>query len=153
IVVLNNPKGAYYAALVAGPVFREIADKVYAGDVQMYDIMKDQKFATGSKMPSAKAGQKKATQQVYNVFGVKPVFASNGEYINAIDSSNGGNKEVKITEGSVPNVTGMGLKDALYLIGNSGLRPLVKGSGKVIRQSLVAGLRVNKGYPIVLELE
>ncbi len=154
IVVLNNPIGAYYAALVAGPVFREVADKVYASDVQMFDALKDQKFASNTKMPQAKAGEKKATQNVYKAFGIKSSFIANGEYVNAVDSNLGTAKlQVKIIEGAVPNVTGMGLKDALYLMGNSGLRPSVKGSGKVVRQSLAAGLIVGKGYPIVLELE
>ncbi len=154
IVVLNNPKGAYYGALVSGPVFREIADKVYASDMQMYNVLKDQKLAGNTKIPQAKAGQKKAMQNVYKSFGIKAPFAANGEYVNAINPGSGvSNQQVKITEGAVPDVTGMGLKDALYLMGNSGLKPRVKGSGKVVRQSLAAGVRVGKGYSIVLELE
>jgi cell division protein FtsI (penicillin-binding protein 3) len=47
----------------------------------------------------------------------------------------------------------MGLKDALYVLGNSGLRTLVRGSGRVVRQSLLAGTRVAKGDPIILELQ
>jgi cell division protein FtsI (penicillin-binding protein 3) len=47
----------------------------------------------------------------------------------------------------------MGLKDALYVAGNSGLKVLVRGSGKVVRQSLLAGSSVQKGLPLVLELE
>ena len=154
IVVVNNPrKGSYYAALVAGPVFREVADRVYAGDVNMYDAMKDQKYTGNLKMPSAKAGEKKATQRVYKAFGIKALFAHNAEYV-TVDTNKGiTNHEVKIIEGAVPDVTGMGLKDALYILGNSGLKPLVRGSGKVVRQSLAAGTRVGKGYPIVLELE
>ncbi|RZK88716.1 MAG: penicillin-binding protein 2, partial [Pedobacter sp.] len=33
IVVINDPKGAYYGALVSGPVFREVADRIYASDM------------------------------------------------------------------------------------------------------------------------
>ena len=154
IVVVNNPrKGSYYAALVAGPVFREVADKVYASDINMYDAIEDQKFAGSIKMPSAKAGEKKATQRVYNAFGIKALFAANAEYV-AVDTNKGiANQEIKIIEGAVPDVTGMGLKDAVYILGNSGLKPQVRGSGKVVRQSLEAGTSVVKGYPIVLELE
>lgn len=152
IVVINDPKNGYYGAQVSGPVFREIADRVYASDVNMYDSMKDQKFTGNLKMPSAKAGEKKATQRVYKAFGIKPLFAANADQA-TVDTSKGVvNPEVKIIEGSVPDVNGMGLKDALYVLGNSGLRPIVRGSGKVFKQSLVAGTRVGKGYPIVLEL-
>ena len=154
IVVVNNPrKGTYYAASVAGPVFREIADRVYASDVNMYDAMKDQKFAGNLKMPESKTGEKKATQNVYKSFGIKALFASNSDYV-MVDTNNGiANKDVKLIEGSVPDVSGMGLKDALYVLGNSGLKTLVRGSGRVVRQSLIAGTRVAKGEPIILELE
>ena len=154
IVVVNNPrKGTYYAASVAGPVFREIADRVYASDVNMYDALKDQKFAGDLKMPESKTGEKKATQNVYKSFGIKALFASNSDYV-MVDTNNGiANKDVKLIEGSVPDVSGMGLKDALYVLGNSGLKTLVRGSGRVVRQSLIAGTRVAKGEPIILELE
>lgn len=152
IVVINDPKNGYYGAQVSGPVFREVADRVYAADINMYDSMKDQKLTGNVKMPSAKAGEKKATQRVYKAFGIKTLFAANAEYV-TVDTNKGiVNPEIKIVEGSVPDVSGMGLKDALYVLGNSGLRPIVRGSGKVMKQSIAAGTRVGKGYPIVLEL-
>ncbi|MHB1177546.1 MAG: penicillin-binding protein, partial [Daejeonella sp.] len=152
IVVINDPKNGYYGAQVSGPVFREIADMVYASDVNMYGSVTEQKYTGSLKMPSAKVGEKKATQRVYKVFGIKTLFAANAEYI-TVDTNKGVvNTEIKIIDGLVPDVNGMGLKDALYVLGNSGLRPLVRGSGKVSKQSLAAGTRVGKGYPIVLEL-
>lgn len=152
IVVINDPKNGYYGAQVSGPVFREVADRVYAGDVNMYDPVKDQKFAGNVKMPSAKAGEKKATQRVYKAFGIKTLFAANADHV-TVDTNKGVvDPEVRIVEGSVPDVNGMGLKDALYVLGNSGLRPIVRGSGKVMKQSIAAGTRVGKGYPIILEL-
>lgn len=152
IVVINDPRNGYYGAQVSGPVFREVADRVYASDVNMYDALKDQKLTGNIKMPSAKAGEKKATQRVYKAFGIKTLFAANAYYV-TVDTNRGVvNPEIKIVEGSVPDVGGMGLKDALYVLGNSGLRPIVRGSGKVMKQSIMPGTRVGKGYPIVLEL-
>lgn len=152
IVVINDPRNGYYGALVSGPVFREVADRVYASDISMFDAMKDQKLAGNIKMPSAKVGEKKATQRVYKAFGIKTLFATNAEYV-TVDTNKGVvNPEIRIVEGSVPDVSGMGLKDALYVLGNSGLRPIVRGSGKVMKQSIIPGTKVAKGYPIVLEL-
>lgn len=152
IVVINDPRNGYYGAQVSGPVFREVADRVYASDINMYDAMKDQKLAGNIKMPSAKAGEKKATQRVYKAFGIKTLFAANAEYV-TVDTNKGVvSPEIRIVEGSVPDVSGMGLKDALYVLGNSGLRPIVRGSGKVMKQSIVPGTRVGTGYPIVIEL-
>ena len=154
IVVVNNPrKGTYYAASVAGPVFREIADRVYASDVNMFDALKDQKFIGNLTMPESKIGEKKATQNVYKTFGIKALFAANSDYVMVDTNNRIANKDVKLVEGSVPDVGGMGLKDALYVLGNSGLKTLVRGSGRVVRQSLLAGTRVAKGEPIILELE
>ena len=152
IVVINDPRNGYYGAQVSGPVFREVADRVYASDISMFDAIKDQKLAGNVKMPSAKAGEKKATQRVYKAFGIKTLFATNAEYV-TVDTNKGVvNPETRIVEGSVPDVSGMGLKDALYVLGNSGFRPIVRGSGKVMKQSIIPGTRVGKGYPIVLEL-
>ena len=155
IVMLSDPIGAYYAASVAGPVFREVADMVYANDVQMYNPVKDIQTVKNGSIPEAKAGQKKAVRSVYQAFGINATFAGvGGEYINSIDTNSGVNtREISTNEGFVPDVLGMGLKDALYLIGNSGLKPSVKGRGKVTKQSLAGGMRVGKGSSIVLELE
>lgn len=155
IVVVQNPtKGSYYAADVAGPVFKEVADKVYARDVQMYNPVSKQQFADNSKTPAVKAGNRKDTQKVYRALGMKAHGTISDEVHNPADAHTAYSfKEVKYVEGTVPDVKGMGLKDALYLIGNSGLRPIVKGYGKVIKQSVEAGMKVAKGHPVVIELE
>ena len=53
----------------------------------------------------------------------------------------------------MPNVNGMGLKDALYLLGNVGLKTKVKGSGKVVNQSIPYGSKIAKGLSVELELK
>ncbi|HXI01429.1 MAG TPA: penicillin-binding protein [Sphingobacteriaceae bacterium] len=157
IVVIHNPdrsKGSYYAADVAGPVFKEVADKVYARDVRMFDKISVSQYAGNSKTPEVKGGDNKSAQRVYQALGIKALQVPKTRYTKTLATTNDMPfQEANYTHGSVPNVNGMGLKDALYMIGNSGLRPLVKGSGKVVRQSLVAGTRIIKGYPIVLELQ
>ncbi|WP_423149052.1 penicillin-binding protein [Rubrolithibacter danxiaensis] len=153
IVVINDPKNGYYGAQVAGPPFREIADKVYAHDIEMYDPVSKEQFVQNAKIPPAKSGFTRSTNHVFKAFGVRASVSSSTEFVNTVDTENGIEfKEVKYMEGFVPNVMGMGLKDALYLLGNAGLRPIVKGSGKVIKQSIEAGLRVAKGYPVLIEL-
>ena len=58
----------------------------------------------------------------------------------------------RITKGIVPDVTGMGIKDALYLLENLGLKVKIKGRGMVKNQSVVAGSRIEKGNVITLDL-
>jgi cell division protein FtsI (penicillin-binding protein 3) len=52
----------------------------------------------------------------------------------------------------VPNVIGMSLKDAIYLLENNGLKVLVKGRGTVRAQSIIPGARARKGDRITLEM-
>ena len=104
-------------------------------------------------MPEAKTGATKATQNVYKAFGIKASFAGSSEYVKVDTNSGVANKNIKLIEGAVPDVNGMGLKDALFVLGNSGLKTQVRGSGRVVRQSLLAGTPVNKGIPIILELQ
>ncbi|MFT7613866.1 MAG: cell division protein FtsI (penicillin-binding protein 3), partial [Parvicellaceae bacterium] len=54
--------------------------------------------------------------------------------------------------GKVPNVVGMGLVDALYLLENSGLYVKIRGSGTVKRQSISSGILLVKGNTIIIEL-
>jgi cell division protein FtsI (penicillin-binding protein 3) len=152
IVVINDPIGEYYGALVSGPVFRKIADRIYAGDVTMYNSIKKNVVGT-TVAPEAKAGQSKATRQVYSAFGIKSLYTAKSEYFNSIDTIDGvayqDNTPVK---GVMPNIKGMGLKDAMYLVGNVGLKARVKGSGKVINQSIMPGSRIGKGLMVEIEL-
>src|SRR5690606_38633008 len=147
--IQNPTRGSYYAASVAGPVFREVADKVYAQDIQMYDPIKKEFFAgsTSTELPDAKAELSKDTQRLYKALGMKVQFASQNMSAGQQDI-----EEMQVQPGVVPDVTGMGLKDALFLLGNAGLRPIVKGYGKVVKQSVEAGMRTAKGFPVVIEL-
>jgi cell division protein FtsI (penicillin-binding protein 3) len=58
----------------------------------------------------------------------------------------------KMYRNMVPDVTGMGLRDAVYVLENSGLLVTVVGKGKVAVQSIPAGTRVIKGQTITLQL-
>jgi cell division protein FtsI (penicillin-binding protein 3) len=153
IVVINEPKGAYYAASVAGPPFREIADRIYARDSQMYNAVEEH-LVGNTQNPEAKAGQSKAVKKVYNAFGIKTLYAAKSDYFNVVDTNNGVvYEDLSMLKGIMPNVKGMGLKDALYLLGNAGLKTRVKGSGKVIGQSILAGSRIGKGLLVQIELQ
>lgn len=155
IVVVQNPtKGSYYAASVAGPVFREIADVIIGSDLELNTNNKAPQFVGNTKLPEVKSGYKKSAQTVYKTFGIKALYASNNESEIGIDTNSGiAYKEVKMNKGLVPDVSGMGLKDALFVLGNSGLQPVVKGNGKVINQSLASGTPIYKGTRILIELQ
>ena len=59
---------------------------------------------------------------------------------------------VEVADDKMPQLAGMGLKDAIYLCENMGLKVNVKGVGKVTAQSIAAGEAVAKGQLVNLEL-
>jgi len=155
IVVINHPtaEGIYLAALVAGPAFKEIADKVYAYDLQL-NHPAPVHYVGNTNMPVIKKGNTKATKQVYAQLGIKPLYASNNAQTGSVDTSNGvPYEETGFKSGVVPSLTGMGLSDALYLLGNAGYKVTVRGSGSVVSQSVAGGSIVPKGSKILITLQ
>ncbi|MFC3196614.1 penicillin-binding protein [Parapedobacter deserti] len=153
IVVIRNPRNGYYGATVAGPVFRELAEMIYANDLNLHDDFEQMRFVGNTEIPPSLSGSKSATLQVLDALGVKTTYASTAS-LQEIDTVKGVvfSDEV-ISEGVVPDVKGMGLVDALYALENSGYRTRVKGKGKVVTQSLPAGQNVKTGTPITIELK
>lgn len=150
IVSINGPKNGYYGAQVAGPVFKEIADRIYASDMEMYNNIPE-RLVGNTTNPEAKAGESRSVKRVYNALGIKALYAARS---NGVDTNNGiAYEEYNTIKGVMPNVSGMGLKDALYLLGNAGLKARVKGSGKVISQSIPPGNRIGKGLLVQIDLQ
>lgn len=156
IVVVNAPsKNVYYGNLVAGPIFKEVADKVYANSLDMHEELKWQKHQFAySRVPYSKHGEKNDVRKVFSEIGVNTkVKAEEAEWIVTKTQDTAVVLEPrKVTENLVPNVLGMGLRDAIYLLENQGLNVKVKGRGMVKYQSLQAGLRISKGQEIEIEL-
>jgi cell division protein FtsI (penicillin-binding protein 3) len=105
-------------------------------------------------MPKSKTGNLKALKHVYNKLGVKPLYASADVTGNGVDTSNGiPFEDTRYKEGTVPAVTGMGLSDALYVLGNAGYKVTVRGSGMVTAQSVTGGSSIPRGSRITIELQ
>lgn len=154
IVVINSPsEGGYYGSGVAGPVFREIADKVYSSNINIHQALNNDKAFYNDKVPYAKAGNIHDVQTIYNKLGISYQVKADSRWVECQKKDHSINlKERRIIEGLVPNVTGMSLKDALYLLENSGLQVKVEGSGKVQQQSIMPGKKVKTGRTIKIKL-
>jgi cell division protein FtsI (penicillin-binding protein 3) len=57
-----------------------------------------------------------------------------------------------IPGGTMPDVTGMSAKDAVFLLEEMGLKVMINGKGPVSRQSLQPGTNINKGKIVILDL-
>ncbi len=152
IVVVQGPTKNIFGSVVSGTVFKEIADKVYAQEFQNENIvLKD----TLNRYPYSRSGDKMSFLIASENMRI-PVEDLTNESTDWV-STRTGKDAIKIIhkktqKGLVPNVVGMGLIDATYMLEKYGLFVQPVGSGIVREQSIKAGLRINKGQKIILQL-
>ncbi len=153
VVIRTKPHAAsHYGGTLAAPVFKEIATKLYA----MYVENKNASLYAAKK-DSAKFFYSGYTSDIKNVFQTM-----NMSYKDSSSNSNWTSvyaanyqpvmKQATVRRQVMPNVRGMGLKDAVYLLENMGLKVAIKGRGKVAMQSVAPGTALAKGITVILEL-
>jgi cell division protein FtsI (penicillin-binding protein 3) len=154
IVLIKNPRGWHqYGSSVAAPVFKEVADNIYARDINLHRPLDTKKFVAQDKLPVIRAGNQHELTMLCNALGISNRSLTEEEWVKS--ASNGGSvKWKKAIHGRdiVPDVTGMTFRDAIYLLENSGLSVSYEGKGRVIRQSLNPGGRIEKGSRIFIRL-
>ena len=154
IVVIDEPKGIrQYGANVAGPVFKEVADKVYAQDLEMHKQMAAGKWEQEGEFPTIRAGHADELRFICNELGISNHGPQSTDWVVARTSNNSVqwfSRQPK--PGQVPDVTGMLLRDALYVLENRGLRVNFTGRGRVVYQSQPAGSLALKGSSISIKL-
>ncbi|MBS1761000.1 MAG: transpeptidase family protein [Bacteroidetes bacterium] len=153
VVIRTKPHDpVHFGGSLAAPVFREIATKLYPQYIKQknatqYALVKD----------STKyfyAGTTSDVKKVYQAMNIQyadsaqqsswaVVYANN--YYPVVKSNN-------VREQVMPNVKGLGLKDAVFLLESMGLKVSIKGRGKVSTQSIPAGTALKKGIMVILEL-
>lgn len=154
IVVIENPRGVYqYGSSVAAPVFKEIADQVYAKNIEMHEeLPKDFKREYGI-FPVIKSGYQSDLITICNEIGVSNHHAEDAPWVRAKIKDNSIDwKKNTIQQGLTPNVIGMTLRDALYVLESIGFRVTISGEGRVKKQSILVGKRARKGDIIIIEL-
>ena len=156
IVVVNSPSnGVYYGNVVAGSVFKEIADKVYATSFELHDEVLKGRGSLKSTAPFTKNGRWAETEKAMDKLGIdydEEHKIESDWVVTKYDSAKIKVANKKIIASLVPDVTGMGAKDAVFLIENSGMRAVFNGYGKVMRQSVQPGSRVLSGGTVALTM-
>ena len=155
VVIQNSSESKLiYGADVSGRVFKEISDHIY-----------DHYLSSASlNIPI------NTDTTLYKYYGIKNDLQSIFSYLNmtSVDSAVSGYWRAMQLQNNraalnaplynetrypvTPNVTGMGLKDAVYLLENKGFKTVVSGRGRVINQSIAAGTSFTKGQKISLVL-
>ena len=147
IIVIDEPKGKnseqLYAGDVAAPVFREIADHIYADDLV---LNKNIKRSTENEKKSL------GTQLVLNDDATILVEDKKMKNITIKPTKINVNPNVKSDQYVVPNVVGLPLRDALYVLENKRFKVKYNGFGKVKKQSIAAGSTLSAFSYIHLDL-
>jgi cell division protein FtsI (penicillin-binding protein 3) len=153
IVVIKNPKGwRQYGSNVAAPVFKEIADNIYARDIDLHESemlaeVNDDHF------PLIRGGVQDELKIICDELQIPNIGLENSEWVKTeIKGDTIQWKEFEMTETLVPDVTGMTLRDALYLLEKHGLRVQFNGYGRVKNQSIRPGSKFKKGNEIKITL-
>ncbi|MCQ2974498.1 MAG: transpeptidase family protein [Bacteroidales bacterium] len=158
IVVISDPKEhSYYGSSVAAPVFKTIADKIYTID---YDLQHQKefnisKFKNSQTIPISKNGDRIILDRILSKLRIE---LDNVEFSETPLVSTTRNKnKIRIDPlpsppGVVPNVVGMGLRDAMYELKNKKLDVTVIGRGTVKKQSITPGSKIPQNNKIIIEL-
>jgi cell division protein FtsI (penicillin-binding protein 3) len=152
IVVINEPrKGQYYGALVAGPVFKEIADKIYSSSLKIQPAAPK---SSEPKVPGVLAGSSAQLKTVLNQLNISSVTDSSSAWVKGKNKPYSLELEaINISATKIPDVRGMGLRDAIKLLESRRLKVTYSGYGKIVSQSITAGSAPVEGQTIHLILE
>ena len=139
MVVADTKSGSYYGSTIAAPVFREVADLIYATDPAFHTMSRGPLAETPS-VPASNDGAREALETLYGQLGMNHTTGLAADWVQVTTSEQEAHlSPLDIPESGVPDVRGMGLRDALYLLENAGLRVDYDGIGTVKSQSIAPG--------------
>ena len=156
IVVISDTKsGSYYGSTIAAPVFRDLADLIYATDPSFHKINTEPLLPGNEQhLPTANNGAREELELLYEVLGIDFVDLSGGsDWVSVSTKKDSVLLATRTIEPqTMPNVKGMGLKDALYLLENAGIKVNYEGTGVVKHQSVPPGTPFTRASTIKLIL-
>ena len=142
VVVSDTKSGSYYGSTIAAPVFRDLADLIYATDPKFHEVLDQPLLAEGSRhLPTANNGERSEVVYLYETLGIPYEDVSGmSDWVQVKTSKDTVNlTQIEIVKHTMPDVRGMGLKDALYLLENAGVKVYYEGSGVVKQQNIRPG--------------
>lgn len=157
IVSIQIPHGPASGGLQAGSVFSRIAERIYAK--HLVKNIAQAKDSTAVLIPDVAQGDITETAYVLKQLNVKSNSASIPYSFNPVwGKAKTTDSYVELSTAQpdkkrVPNVVGMGAKDAVYLLESYGMKVHLSGVGKVHAQSIPSGSMVRKGEYITLTLK
>lgn len=153
IVVVAAPSKDIYGATVSGTVFSAIANKVYSNSLSYHKAINEEKKRI-KDAPLIKDGNLNDLLLVLKRLHLPYQLDTYSEW-SRVRTSDSHISIVprKLNSNTVPSVIGLTAKDAVYLIEHLGMSVYVRGSGKVVKQTVPAGSPVVRGGLMELILE
>ena len=144
MVVVNNPKeNGFYGGNVSAPVFKEISDKIFAADISIHNsiLIAEQTKDT----PNLSQGKTEDMSKLLDNLSLEYEKTKSNWMVPSYSSKKISLErrsiEKDFEEGLMPNLFGMNLLDAVYLLENAGLKVEIKGKGHIVNQSIKKGDR------------
>lgn len=146
IVMINKPSaGTYYAGYVAGPVFKELAEKIYTISVKQ-NVPQDTLI-----YPNMLAGYVSDVHLIQEQLGLPRMSNSSAPFVKLNMAAKTAEPVVTAT-GEMPDVHGLGARDALYVLELEGVKVKINGYGRVKKQAPMPGGKLKKGSTVYLQL-
>ena len=155
IVVMREPGiGHASGGHMSGLVFKNIAERVMALNSNRkpnhvgLDSIKAEDLC-----PNTKTGYYKAIQTVMSDLNL-PLAANSTDWVKTFaKQSQTAVQPITVSNRVVPDLCGMGAKDAVYILENMGFNVQVQGRGKVISQNMKPGTCIKKGSSVMINLQ
>jgi cell division protein FtsI (penicillin-binding protein 3) len=154
VVIKNKPHAAlFYGASVAGPVFKEIAERLITINAPLPDSAQFINAKTDKNEKYNYAGYQSDIKSVLSAIRVDYKDSAKTDWARMSNQQTQTVlNDIPVSKKIMPVLNGLGLKDALFICENAGLTVKVEGAGKVSNQSIAAGTAITKGQQIKLEL-
>jgi cell division protein FtsI (penicillin-binding protein 3) len=160
IVVIDNPRrNLQYGGEVSAPVFRKIADEIYSMDLSLHsDKVITRHRVKNKQIPYNEIGRAGDLWRIFDELGIPQKKMEGVDEHSWVFSSTASDstviwKPLLLDDDNMPDVRGMSLRDALFILENKGLNVWVKGKGKVVNQSIEPGRAIQRGQSVTLHLE
>jgi cell division protein FtsI (penicillin-binding protein 3) len=154
VIIINHPHAAnHFGASVAGPVWKEIADRLYSTYIQNKMELAPSLHVKDSSIFNYPISNNAFKTIVKNI----PIPFIDSSMTKEWIQVQGVGVKVKaspqvISDTTMPNIVGMKLQDALWICEKKGLQVKCQGKGKVVSQSIAQGQSIIKGQQIQLQL-
>lgn len=155
IVVVNAPsRNVFYGNLVAGPIFKEIADKIYATSINIHKELGPENYASITPLPVSKNGNIDDLQTVFQKLNIS--YVNHAEQSDWVFTKTQVDKVdvvgLKLENGLMPDVVGMNIRDAIYLLENAGVSVEFHGIGVIKNQNPAKGTPLKNIQKVKLDL-